>query len=68
MKVYEQNGYHYKYTPTIMLKGLWLKEFGFSEGTQIQVQCEDGKLIIKKAKEPITDKNFNCNNNFSRLK
>lgn len=41
MKVYEQNGYHYKSTPTIMLKGLWLKEFGFSEGTQIQVQCED---------------------------
>jgi len=25
---------------------LWLKEFGFSEGTQIQVQCEDGKLIV----------------------
>ena len=68
MKVYEQNGYHYKSTPTIMLKGLWLKEFGFSEGTQIQVQCEDGKLIIKKAKDPITDKNFNCNNSFSRLK
>ena len=55
MKVYEQNGYHYKYTPTIMLKGLWLKEFGFSEGTQIQVQCEDGKPIITKAQRPITE-------------
>lgn len=37
MKVYEQSGYHYKATPTITLKGFWLKEFGFSEGTQIQV-------------------------------
>lgn len=49
MKNYEQSGYHYKATPTIILKGLWLKEFGFLEGTQIQVQCEDGKLIITKA-------------------
>ena len=55
MKVYEQSGYHYKSTPTIMLKGLWLKEFGFSEGTQIQIQCEDGKLIITKAQRPITE-------------
>ena len=55
MKVYEQSGYHYKSTPTIMLKGLWLKEFGFSEGTQIQVQCEDGKLIITKAQKPIAE-------------
>ena len=23
MKVYEQSGYHYKSTPTIMLKGQW---------------------------------------------
>ena len=55
MKVYEQSGYHYKSTPAIMLKGLWLKEFGFSEGTQIQVQCEDGKLTITKAQEPIAE-------------
>lgn len=27
MKVYEQSGYHYKATPTIMLKGQWLKAF-----------------------------------------
>ncbi len=27
MKVYEQSGYRYKSTPTIMLKGQWLKEF-----------------------------------------
>ena len=46
MKVYEQSGYHYKSTPTIMLKGQWLKELGFDSGTSITVKCEDGKLII----------------------
>lgn len=29
MKVYEQSGYNYKATPTIILKGQWLKEMGF---------------------------------------
>ena len=46
MKVYEQSGYNYKSTPTIMLKGQWLKEAGFDCGTSITVTCEDGKLII----------------------
>ena len=46
MKVYDQSGYHYKSTPTIMLKGQWLKELGFDSGTSITVKCEDGKLII----------------------
>ena len=48
MKVYDQSGYQYKDTPTIMLKGQWLKEFGFCQGTQIEVHCEDGKLTITK--------------------
>ena len=51
MKVYEQSGYKYKNTPTIMLKGFWLREFGFNEGTLIQVFCEDGKLIITRVAE-----------------
>lgn len=46
MKVYEQSGYNYKSTPTIMLKGQWLREAGFDCGTSITVTCEDGKLII----------------------
>ena len=29
MKVHEQSGYNYKATPTIILKGQWLKEMGF---------------------------------------
>lgn len=46
MKVYGQSGYRYKETPTIMLKGQWLRELGFDIGDYISVSCEDGKLII----------------------
>ena len=49
VKVLEQSGYKYKPTPAIMLKGLWLKEFGFDIATPVQVECEDGRLIITKA-------------------
>lgn len=46
MKVYGQSGYRYKETPTIMLKGQWLRELGFDIGDYISVSCENGKLII----------------------
>ena len=46
MKVHEQSGYNYKATPTIILKGQWLKEMAFEIGDYITVSCEDGKLII----------------------
>ena len=46
VKVYGQSGYKYRETPTIMLKGLWLKEGGFDIGDYISVTCEDGKIII----------------------
>lgn len=46
IKVYGQSGYKYQETPTIMLKGMWLKELGFEMGDYISVVCEDGKLII----------------------
>ena len=46
VKVYGQSGYKYRETPTIMLKGLWLKEAGFDIGDYISVICEDGKIII----------------------
>lgn len=55
MKVYEQSGYHYKATPTIMLKGQWLKECGFDMGTPITVKCEGGKLTITRAEEIMVD-------------
>jgi len=53
MKVYEQSGYQYKPTPTIMLKGKWLREFGFEEGTEIVVHCEDGVLTIVRKDEKV---------------
>lgn len=51
MKVYEASGYQYKRTPSIVLKGTWLSELGFDIGEQIEVKCEDGRLIITKANE-----------------
>ena len=46
IKVYGQSGYKYWETPTITLKGMWLREAGFDIGDYISVICEDGKLII----------------------
>ena len=51
MKVYEASGYQYKRTPSIVLKGKWLSELGFDIGEQIEVKCEDGRLVITKADE-----------------
>ena len=45
VKVYERCGYNYRPTPTIMLKGQWLKELGFDAGTYISVSCENGRLV-----------------------
>ena len=49
MKVCEQSGYHYKATPTITLKGQWLKDCGFDMGVPIDVKCEGGRLTITRA-------------------
>lgn len=46
VKVYGQSGYKYREMPTIMLKGLWLKEAGFDIGDYISITCENGKIII----------------------
>ncbi len=51
MKVYEQSGYQYKRTPSIILKGQWLSELGFDIGQQIEVKCENGRLIILRINE-----------------
>lgn len=44
LKVHGSSGYNYRETPLIMLKGLWLREFGFDSNTPIEVKCENGKL------------------------
>lgn len=46
IKVYGMSGYKYHSTPTIMLKGMWLKELGFEIGDYISISCENGKLVI----------------------
>ena len=40
LRVYGTSGHNYKETPTIMLKGQWLKEFGFETGQFYEVLCE----------------------------
>lgn len=56
IKVYGQSGYKYQETPTIMLKGMWLKELGFDIGDYISVTCEDGRLVITPDAERATIK------------
>lgn len=46
LKVCEQSGYRYKPTFTLMLKGAWLEEWGFTANKPITVQCEERKLVI----------------------
>ena len=46
VKVYETSGYRCKPTPTIIMKGQWLEQFGFGAGEKITVQCEEGKLTV----------------------
>ncbi len=48
LKVYTTTGYNYKSTPMIMLKGEWLRSWGFDIGVEVDVICEgDGRLTIK---------------------
>lgn len=48
LKVYGQrNGYNYQEVPTIVLKGKWLKDAGFDIGTDIMVECENGRITVR---------------------
>ena len=60
MKVYNVSGYNYKDTPTIILKGDWLKETGFEIGSLIRVECESGKLIITPREPEEVDLHASC--------
>lgn len=47
LAVHTSNGYNYKSTPMIMLKGDWLRNCGFEPGSKVNTVCEvDGKLLI----------------------
>lgn len=62
MKVYSQNGRNYKATPTIILKGQWLEEMGFTIGDYISVSCENGKLVITPDTERAEMEQMKANN------
>lgn len=46
VKIYGQSGYKYQETATIILKGKWLEELGFTIGGYVSISCENGKLVI----------------------
>lgn len=48
LKVYGQSGYHYKETPTIILKGQWLERAGFNIGDETVITVTEGKALIEK--------------------
>lgn len=55
MKVCGSSGYKYKTVPAIMLKGLWLNEWGFGIDDEVVVKCENGKLVIEKVLDETDD-------------
>ena len=46
LKVYNQSRGNYNNIPTIILKGHWLKEFGFEIDCNITLTCLEKKIII----------------------
>ena len=48
LKVYNQSRNGYSNIPTILLKGHWLKEFGFNMGDQMILICNNEEIIIRK--------------------
>lgn len=48
LKVYNQSRNGYSNIPTILLKGHWLKEFGFNMGDQVILICNEDEIIIRK--------------------
>jgi len=47
LHVIAQSGYNYQDVPTIILKGKWLSDYGFTAGQGIEVSCQEKKLVIK---------------------
>ena len=47
LKVYNQSRGNYNNIPTIILKGHWLKEYGFEIDKNIILICNKEEIIIK---------------------
>lgn len=48
MNIYGMSGYNYKSTPTIILKGQWLKELGFEIGGYVTVSCRTAGWSLRR--------------------
>ena len=46
IKVNATSGYKYKPVPTIILKGNYLEQYGFTIDTKVVVELSDGKIVI----------------------
>ena len=46
------SGSAYTPVPTIILKGQWLKEAGFTAGEYVEVECIDDKITLTKTTPP----------------
>lgn len=70
LKVYGIYGRNYAEQPQIKLQGGWLSALGFDIGTPINVECEDGRLIITLSNEhrqPSGDVGGCQNDNYKRI-
>jgi len=54
LKIYEQSmgGGNYTQVPTIILKGQWLKEAGFTSGEYVEVVCDGDTITLTKTAAP----------------
>ena len=48
LKVYAQNQNSKVNVPTIILKGEWLKKYGFNCNDNLELICENSSILIKK--------------------
>lgn len=51
IKVHASSAYKFKQVPTLMLKGDYLKNFGFNIDTKVSVKLEPERIIITPIKE-----------------
>ncbi|MBQ4059600.1 MAG: SymE family type I addiction module toxin [Lachnospiraceae bacterium] len=51
IKVHASSAYKYKQVPTLMLKGDYLKAFGFNIDTKVSVRLEPERIIITPIKQ-----------------
>lgn len=48
LKVYQQSRGNNYNVPTIILKGIWLKRFGFTVNDMVVIICKKDEILLKK--------------------